>query len=112
MLSHGALLPVLLVDKTAHWEGWIHSGWVTPKGQWRSNVQSANDEVSPQRCVEVAHELDLVVERLRHEFAGIEADVIDQIVHEEAARFENARVQNFVCLLTEKAAKQTLREYA
>ena len=75
-------------------------------------MQSANDEVSPRPYVEVANELDLVIERLRHEFADIEANVIDQIVHEEAARFENAPVQNFVCLLTEKAAKRWLRNYA
>jgi hypothetical protein len=60
--------------------------------------------------VDLEHDLDLVVERLHHEFDDVESSVIDEVVHAEAARFEAAPVQNFVSLLAEKAAKHSLRK--
>ena len=35
-----------------------------------------------QPRVDLAHDLDVVVERLSHEFEGIEVSVIDHVVHE------------------------------
>ena len=64
---------------------------------------------SEEAHIDLEHELDLMVERLRQQFDGVDDDTVDEIVHRHAARFEHARVQNFISVLTEKAAKQSLK---
>lgn len=55
------------------------------------------------------HDLELIVERLEDQFDTIDGEIVDDVVHQCAARFDHAPVQNFVGLLTEKAARRQLR---
>ena len=68
--------------------------------------------MSEQVHVDLEHELDLMVKRLRRQFDGVDDRTVDEIVHRHAARFEHAPVQNFISVLTEKAAKQSLKDTA
>ena len=65
--------------------------------------------MSEQPHVDLEHELDLIVERLQQQFDGVDDRTVDEVVHRHAARLEHARVQNFISVLTEKAAKQSLK---
>ena len=64
--------------------------------------------MSAQLHVDLDRELDVIVDRLREQFDDVELTTIDEVVHQHAARFAGAPVQNFLAILTEKAAKQTL----
>ena len=61
-----------------------------------------------QLHVDLERELDVIVDRLREQFDDVDLTTIDEIVHQHAARFAGAPVQNFAAILTERAAKQTL----
>ena len=53
-------------------------------------------------------ELGVVCDKLRHRFEGADARLVDATVDEEARRFQGARVQSFVPLLVERAARRKL----
>ena len=59
--------------------------------------------------VHLRHEIDLIVERLQLEFSEIDPSVVAGVVHRCMAHFDDAPIQNFVTLLAEKRARESLR---
>ena len=58
--------------------------------------------------VDLEHDLHLIVQRLEEQFRNIDPDTVDEVVRQCAARFDHAHVKKYVCVLTEKLARDRL----
>jgi len=58
--------------------------------------------------VDLERDLPLIVERLAGQFPNIDPSTIDEVVRQCAAQFDHVHVKNYVCLLTEKLARDRL----
>ena len=61
------------------------------------------------RHVELERNLLPISERLEDRFNAIDPWIVKAVVGQCAAQFEHARVQAYVCVLTEKMAKERLQ---
>ena len=58
--------------------------------------------------VDLERDLPLIVERLAGQFRNIDPSTIDEVVRQCAAQFDHVHVKNYVCVLTEKLARERL----
>ena len=59
--------------------------------------------------VDLDRDLSLIVERLEVQFGSLGSGTVNEVVRQCAARFDDAPVKNYVCVLTEKLARDRLR---
>jgi hypothetical protein len=58
--------------------------------------------------VDLERDLPLIVERLQRQFHNIDPSTINEVVRQCAAQFDHVHIKNYVCVLTEKLARDRL----